>query len=419
MLTTDQPANGSRWRELKRFGNLSPRTRALMVAVAVLLAIFVLGQLANGMIGGPAPSGPDSSSYATTSSGLAAYETLVSQFGHPVQRVTTPLSKASAPAHSVIIIAHPSGAVFGEVPAIRRLLDSGDTVVLTGVRSVPTIQALLGPSRAPALSAAGNTLYYASSSALTSRHIIKVAATGSGSWSSAGSSRSLLRASGGSLAVTTRVGSGRLIMISDSSCLQNQFLDRQDNAAFGLYLAGRPGSTVVFDEYVHGYGVGSSNAVSAIPVRWKWGLLLAVLAALIWMWSRSRRLGDPEQAERALTPPRRRYVDSLALELSRASDIAEAAEPLRTAATRRIEARLGLRVPLVDETTPTGSFPAAPTSASSTPTPADPTSGPSFEASRTLGIPEEVMAAIGTRVSNERDLLALGRALAWLEGDRR
>lgn len=437
MVASDESLRAPRPRAPKRFGDLSPWARALVVALAAILTIYVLAQTASGIIGGTAPSGPDSSSYATTSSGLAAFESLVIHFSHPVQRVRTPLSDAHTPARSVIIIAHPSSTIVSEVPAIRHLLDAAHTVVLTGVRSVPAIQELLGRSRAPTWSPAGSTRYYASSQTLRSLHIDAVATAGTGSWVSTGTTTSLLRSGSTSLAVATRVGKGRLIMVADTSCLQNQLLGEQDNAAFALYLAGRGHSTVVFDEYVHGYGTAGTTGLSGIPTRWQWGLALAIIAALVWMWSRSRRLGEPESAERSLPPPRRRYVDSMALEISRTRDLTGAAEPLRIAALRRIDGRLGLRgnaggaiavlaaAPACDELAPEpGLEPTPGPTPGSTPEPTlgptpGPTLGPAPGAYRTLGIPEEVLAAVSARVSDESDLLALGRALAWLQRERR
>jgi hypothetical protein len=112
--------------------------------------------------------------------------------------------------------------------------------------------------------------------------------------------------------------------------------------------------------------------------------LLAV-ATLVWMVSRGRRLGPPEDRARRLAPPRREYVDALAGVLARTKQPQAALESVRNSVRRRVARRAGIS-PQADATT-------------------------MFEAATSCGLaPDEAQAAAGSA-----DVLALGRALAKLE----
>ncbi len=386
----------SPWLSRRRWSERSLRSRIAIGTLAAVLVLYVVAQLAGAVLGGSTPSGPTSSSYATTPSGLAAYASLLRNYGHPVQRIRTPLSRTDLPPRSVIILADPSSTVRSEVPTLRRLLHVGDTIVLTGARTIPAIQALLGAARSPTWSPNGSQLYHPVSPSIRAAGIHDVTTAGNGSWVYAHSTTPLLTSGAGYLAVAGQLGRGRLIMIADTSCLENQFLAQNDNAAFGLYLDGTSRSNIFFDEYLHGYGSGGSGGtttgLSSLPVRWKWGLVLALVATLIWMWSRALRLGAPERLTRTMTPVRQRYVDAVAIEISRTHNPQEAVEPLRTAARDRIVTRLRL----------------GPNSSAEE----------IAKAARINGIPEEVLTAVEAPVSHDSDVLALGRALAWLEGEK-
>jgi hypothetical protein len=91
---------------------------------------------------------------------------------------------------------------------------------------------------------------------------------------------------------------------------------------------------------VHGYG--EATGLAALPGRARWALLLLALAGLAFCWSRARRIGPPEEAERPLPPPRADYVDALAGALVRTRRPAEVARPLRAAARDALARRAGL-----------------------------------------------------------------------------
>src|SRR5205823_2322401 len=105
-------------------------------------------------------------------------------------------------------------------------------------------------------------------------------------------------------------GRGTIELLADSSPLRNRLLDRRDDAALALELAGPPRRAAVFVESVHGYG--EATGLAAIPTSWRWTLGGLALAGAVLVLARGRRLGPPEPLARELPPPRREYVESLA-----------------------------------------------------------------------------------------------------------
>jgi hypothetical protein len=147
----------------------------------------------------------------------------------------------------------------------------------------------------------------------------------------------LLAGVGGALAVDTTVGSGTLLLLANTTPLQNAALSQADDAAFALDLAGRASAPVAFDEYDHGLGR-SGTGLAGLPTHWKVALALAVLAALAWIWSAARRFGPPQLAERELIPARVAHVDAMAALLAsgNADRLAAASAPLRDEGRSRL-----------------------------------------------------------------------------------
>ena len=114
-----------------------------------------------------------------------------------------------------------------------------------------------------------------------------------------------------------------------------RLLAHADDAKLGLSLAGPAGRPVAFVESVHGYG--HASGLGAIPTSWRFALGGLVLAALVLIWARGRRLGPAEELERPLPPPRREYVEALASLLERSRDPAAAIAPLQAELRRRLE----------------------------------------------------------------------------------
>src|SRR5262249_61404349 len=89
-------------------------------------------------------------------------------------------------------------------------------------------------------------------------------------------------------------------------------------------------------------GCGRAPGRGAIPGRWQAALVGLALAALLGVVAAGRRLGPPEDAARPLPPPRREYIDALAVTLARTNQPAPALAPLQAAARSRLARRVRL-----------------------------------------------------------------------------
>ena len=355
--------------------------------VRVLLALVVLFAAAVVAIDrlAPTPGGPEGSSYATAPAGAAAYAELLRRAGHPVRRVRTPLAERPLDPRSTLVVLDPERIEPEEARAIRRFVDAGGRLVAGGAlvrwlgRVLPSAPAWAAapPGRAAVVAPVPETA-----------GIDAVAFDEGGRWAELGGALPVLATPSGPVAAVARLGRGRVILLADSAPLLNGGLPRADSAAFALAVAGEAARPVAFLETVHGYG--EETGLAALPDRALWVLGGLALAALALVWSMARRLGPPEDEERAVAPPRRDYVEAVASALVASGDRRGVAGAAARAARRRLEARAGL---------PAGAGEPA-----------------LREAAARLGLDTaETEAVLG---AHDGDDLAAGRALARLEGGR-
>jgi hypothetical protein len=379
---------------MARWRRISPAGRGLMLLAAVLILANVIVALVSEATAGFTPSGPASSSLATGSTGFEGWADLLQRYDRHVLRLRQPLSSGNIPSGGTVVIADPQTLSEAEYAVLRSYLDVGGRVVAAGVATDGLLQYLLGPAAAPRWSSAPVSTATPVSGAPEVTGVSEVVSSGSGgSWSSVGRTEPLLTGIGGGapyLATAASVGRGRLVMVADSSVFSNSLLASADNAQFALDIVGPNGRAVAFDEAAHGFG--TSFGWGGLPLRAQWALIIAAIAALAWMWSRAWRFGPAELAGRPLPPPRRAYVDALATSLVRARPRYDAVAPVRAAVLERLAARAGVA-------------PGAPVELL-------------HSRAAEAGVPDVVVAAVTRDVQTDEDAVALGRALAWLEGSR-
>ena len=379
------PGAAERWR------SLSPFKRAALAVLALVMGLNVSLAGIERVAGGAGPRGEPSSSYATAPDGAAAYADLLARHGHPLGRVRTSLDRAELGGETTLVVLDPRELDGSQAEAVDRFVRGGGRLVAAGRETAPALRRLLGG--APVWSPEGANRATPMAPAAEVAGVGAVAAEGEGSWSEVGPALPVLGHEGRVLAAVATVDRGRVVLLADPSVLQNKLLATQGNAAFGVAAAGPPGRPVAFAEAAHGYrdGVG----LGALPSRWRWALGGTVVATLVWMWSRGKRLGPVEEASRPLPPPRRAYVDAVAATLARTKQPDAAIEPLRRVARSGLARRAGL---------PTGA-----------------SDDDLVEAARRLGgNPDDVarlLAPVGKpgAVGGDDDLLGAGRAAAWVQ----
>lgn len=373
---------------LEAWRGASRRARLITIVVVIIVALEALLATVGYLTGGSGPTGPASSSYATAPKGLAAYADLLEVQGHPVTRLRTRLHEARLDGEATIVLLDPSLVLREEQIALGRWLASGGRLIAGG-----TEPSWLG-------GVLDDTPEWGSEGPAEARPLAPVPEVGGVGavrseqqgawWSDPRGALPILGVAGdpeaGALATVVSVGAGRAVLLADASPLQNRLLGAADNAAFGLAAAGPEGRPVVFSEAVHGYG--AEQGLAALPRRWRAALGGLGLAALVWLVARARRLGPPEDAERALPPPRSAYVHAQAASLARTGAPGSAVAPVRTAARARLAAGAGLGPGASDEDL--------------------------GRAARRFGLDESEVDAMLGEVSGDPGVLAAGRALAKL-----
>lgn len=314
---------------------MSARWRAGAVLVGVLVAFSALANLVEHLT--PKPHGPRSSSYATSPEGLAAYASLLAEHGYPVRRVRDAPSERPLDPQDTVVLLDPGSVGPEDATALREFLLAGGRLVVGGESPESLVATLVEdpPEWVDTTTPVTEPIVPVPETA----GVEDVVAAGPGLWTNeTGQALPVIGAAdGGSIVAVASVGRGRAILFADASPLQNRLLDHADNASLGLAVAGARGRTVDFLESVHGYH--PASGFGAIPWSWRFALGGLVVAALVLMLARGRRLGPPQAEGRELPPPRRVYVESLAAVLARTKQPDEAIEPIRAEGRRLLTLR--------------------------------------------------------------------------------
>ena len=321
--------------------------RIALTIVALLIVVNLALRLLGTLTGGT-PGGPRSSSYATSPQGDAAFADLLGHAGHPVQQVRSLPHRSPPDTGSTVFLLDPPAVGTQDLQALQSFVRDGGRLVVSGL-SRETVGEL-------APSASGRRI----------------------------------RVQGIEIE-TRRLGRGSVVVLADSTPLQNRSLGDGNNAAFGLALAGPRNRPVAFLESYHGYGAGSG--LSALPLSWKLLLAGLGLSAIVYMVARGRRFGPPEEEGRSLAPPRREYVDSLAAVVARSRKRDAAVGPVRREARDAVVRRAAM--------------------------PRDVSDAAFRAAAGRIGLADDDTEALVRHVESDADVLAVGRAAARIRQDHR
>ena len=356
--------------------------RSLFWGLIVIVVLNVMGYVLDEV--GGARRGPSSSSYTTSPQGLAGYADLLARAGHPIVRLRAELADEPPPSGSTVVMFDPPDVSFDEAQALRSFVEEGGRLIAGG-RTFPGWIEEIVLTR-PTWSPGGAASVRVAAPVPEVEGIETVRTAEDGYWSYPGSTLPVLAAEGAVAASVESVGKGRVVLLADSSILQNGLLGEADNAAFGLQAAGRSTRPVLFVENIHGYSAQQSGW-SVIPDRWLYALGGLLLATFVYMWARGRRLGPPEDSDRALPPPRRDYVDALGGILARTRDVSTVGETLQRGLRSRLTRRTGGAASDEDIR----------------------------RAASAADLETDDERVLRGSVTNEEDLLILGRAVATLE----
>ena len=303
--------------------------KTLVVALAAIALLNLVGALIGG---GEEDEGEPSPLVTTDPVGFAAYAELLDGYGYPVDETLGPDSPLSGGTGTVVLL---GGTNVGpeDTDALRGYMEDGGTVLLDAEEQ-GLIDALF--EEAPQGTSPGPT----SAAPLDGDDtgVAEVRADGEGAWATPGEAEPLLAGAGGDLLVEAEIGQGRAFLFADPSPLQNRFLAQADNARLGLELAGEDREPVTFglSEEALGQAPEPEQGLSALPDEWIAALAGLLIAALLAMWARARRIGPPEDPDRELMPARGAYVDAVGSTLAQNGDRDAVAARLREVALTRL-----------------------------------------------------------------------------------
>lgn len=364
----------STWLKIPRSARIAVSAIAVIVAINVILAVI------NAATSSGAVTGPRSSSYSTAPDGTAGLFDLLSEQGFDTVR-SRRLPAAEPQDSGAMMVLDPGLLARPDARALRRFAEAGGRLIVGGEVGKEGLSTILGS--APTWSSDGPR---------TSRPVVPLAEVasiesvngeGAGWWSAAGAGAPLLTGGDRPTLLAANVGSGRVLLLADTSPLHNKWLGKTDAAALALALAGESRQRVVFAEVFHGYG---AEGLAAVPSEWMWILGALSAATLLLMWNRSRYLGPRGSESLPPLPARIAFVDALSSSVATADGRTATVEALQNRARSVIATRLGIP-PNTDER--------------------------AFRrTAERAGLENRVADALWTHPSNDAEVLAVGRGLA-------
>jgi hypothetical protein len=308
---------------------IAPRTLVAIVASAAIA--FALSLLLTLQGGGPGAETVGANSFSRSAIGCRGFYELLQKLGYRVSRGYD-VKPASLPAGAILVLAEPladaktkaalarlktAPTVLLALPKRRGRPDYAHTGWIEGAATIP-----LAEARATLASVAAGEVVRIGAPAPYDRNIIGHAPSIAAETQLIKSSdvEPLVASKDGILLGEIRDGKRRLLILSDPDVIENQGLDRGDNASFlvGLMqLLGAQGAHVVFSEAIHGE-ISQPAApppdllklITHFPF-WLAPAQLLILLALL-LAATMGRFGAPQPAPAPLTPGKRGLIANTA-----------------------------------------------------------------------------------------------------------
>ena len=277
-------------------------------AVLVVLGAVVLVDMGLGAVRSitGSPGGPSSSSYATGADATAAYAELLTRAGYEVARVRTTPSRAALDPRSTAVLLDPVSVATADADALATFVRAGGRLVFGGKPGRWLNRLVASPPRwSPILVVGAHVLAPAPETV----GLARVETRGGGS--EGRGTLPLLGNAEAALLDAAAVGRGRILLLADSSPLQNRLLGSADNAA----LRARARRRRAAGPSPSSRATTATAPASGLRPRSRsrgWLLVRARPRRARLIVARGRRFGPPEEEAAELPPPRREYVDSLA-----------------------------------------------------------------------------------------------------------
>jgi hypothetical protein len=226
--------------------------------------------------------------YSASSEGTKAAYLLLHESGYRTERWERSPAQLGPGTNSVLLILDPDTApTSNERQAVRRFVDSGGTLVLSG-----PLGSLFVERRAPVLDAMDNAGWQdfpALTPSLVARQAPEIRMKANVSWDQDAPGIALYGDDHRNVVMQFPQGSGQVIWIASSTLLSNAGIEQSENMEFLLAVARNREQRVLWDEYFHGHRPSETAATVHPQLRWMFAQLM-LLAALVLM-TFSRRSG--------------------------------------------------------------------------------------------------------------------------------
>jgi hypothetical protein len=306
---------------------------ALILAIAILVILR----------GTAAGDSPEHSSASDGSNGTSALRYYAQALGHSTGSIEGDFALPSSPA--LLFVFTPSdtqGYSLAEAQQLHAWVSSGNVVVYAAENGDPVLDTQFG-------------LHRSRGTVDAPAHAAAPILGGVGSVSGASKARSfavsptqvpLLRNDKGDVvALTTAIGSGKLIASSDPLVLTNSYLKLADNGRFAADLIAMApnGGPVLFDEFHHGQvSAAAPPAVAWVATPWGAALALTVIVLFAGLAMRGRAFGPLIPLRARADRSSAEYAAAVGSLLHRTGARRVTLETLLSATRRSVAERVGL-----------------------------------------------------------------------------
>jgi hypothetical protein len=298
---------------------LGPGDRKILIIAGSILLLLILATVTLAPPANDAEGQGIPSTYSTANNGAQAAYLLLQELGYRSARwEQSPTELPENPAGDILILADPSDFPDkGERESLLRFVKSGGWMIYAG--NFPFLFLQRGATTPASLRRSAFTIdsYPASAPSPFTQGAPEITLSSANRWlDSDGNQVPLYGDRDGPVIVTWQLGKGRILWWASPTPLTNAGISRPGNLAFLLnnVKAARPGSsqgksTILWDEYFHGYRGSLWDYFQETPVPWAvFQIALIALFVFLAFGRRSGPLYAPVTASR-LSPLE--FVDTL------------------------------------------------------------------------------------------------------------
>ena len=262
---------------------LNSQDRKLMIGAGGVFVLLVVLSVVFSSNQGSKSEVP--TTYSSGSGGAKAAYLLLQESGYDVRRWEQPLTDLPDTPRATLVLADPMQAPNREERArLKKFVSDGGLVIATGVYA-PVYLSRFGSSQDPLGSMAWKKLTASSPAAIT-RDAPEITLAPQAFWDSSPQVLPLYGDSEHTRVVKYRLGKGEVIWWAGPTPLTNAGLKAPGNLEFFLACLREGGTTILWDEYIHGYRQTISQSAVHSPVLWIFLQLALISLAVLFTFSR-------------------------------------------------------------------------------------------------------------------------------------